>query len=157
MYFCRESVGCFSRRERSAAILTITVERATPKNGHPTAVRRAAFEIGPTAALRSSGIGRNTPPSGNPLITSGTVLDIAHLGYFRTNLQTGQPYALFLIHDQRIIAVSSDGQFVKDGNIPFFAFILRGRRKALRSQSPEFPLSLPYHPPDGATDRLRPT
>jgi hypothetical protein len=42
----RRSVGCFSRRERSAAICLITVERATQKNSQLAAARRVALKMG---------------------------------------------------------------------------------------------------------------
>jgi hypothetical protein len=42
----RRSVGCFSRRERSAAIWIITVERATRKNSQLAAARRVALKMG---------------------------------------------------------------------------------------------------------------
>jgi hypothetical protein len=42
----RRSVGCFSRRERSAAIWIITVERATQKNSQLAAARRVALKMG---------------------------------------------------------------------------------------------------------------
>src|SRR3984893_3177985 len=60
----RRSVGCFSRRERSAAICIITVERATRKNRQPAAARRVAFKMG--RLLRCSSVTyryRNAPSS----------------------------------------------------------------------------------------------
>src|SRR5271169_1367683 len=42
----RRSVGCFSRRERSAAIWIITVEGATQKNSQLAAARRVALKMG---------------------------------------------------------------------------------------------------------------
>src|SRR5580700_1626319 len=48
--FCRRSVGCFSRRERSAHIFVIRVERATRKQ--PTGPGpEGCDENGPAAAL----------------------------------------------------------------------------------------------------------
>jgi hypothetical protein len=44
--FRRRSVGWFSRRERSAAIWIITVERATRKNSQLAAARRVALKMG---------------------------------------------------------------------------------------------------------------
>jgi hypothetical protein len=44
--FRRRSVGCFSRRERSAHIWIDTVERATRKNSQPAAARRVALNMG---------------------------------------------------------------------------------------------------------------
>src|SRR6478736_1638967 len=42
----RRSVGCFSRRERSAHICVIRVERATRKNSQLAAARRVALKMG---------------------------------------------------------------------------------------------------------------
>ena len=42
----RRSVGCFSRRERSAHIFVIRVERATRKNSQLAAARRVALKMG---------------------------------------------------------------------------------------------------------------
>ena len=44
--FRRRSVGCFSRRERSAVIWIIPVERATRKNSQLAAARRVALKMG---------------------------------------------------------------------------------------------------------------
>src|SRR6202521_4681176 len=44
--FCRRSVGCFSRRERSAHIFVIRVERATRKNSQLAPAQRVAMKIG---------------------------------------------------------------------------------------------------------------
>ena len=44
--FRRRSVGCFSRRERSAHICVIRVERATRKNSQLAAARRVALKMG---------------------------------------------------------------------------------------------------------------
>ena len=41
--FCRRSVGCFSRRERSAHICIIRVERATRKNSQLAPAQRVAI------------------------------------------------------------------------------------------------------------------
>src|ERR1700693_2614596 len=49
--FCRRSVGCFSRRERSAHICVIRVERATRKNSQLAPAQRGCDENGPAAAL----------------------------------------------------------------------------------------------------------
>jgi hypothetical protein len=43
---CRRSVGCFSRRERSAHICVIRVERATRKNSLLAPARRVAMKMG---------------------------------------------------------------------------------------------------------------
>src|SRR5580658_6902274 len=44
--FCRRSVGCFSRRERSAHIRVIRVERATRKNSQLAPAQRVAMKMG---------------------------------------------------------------------------------------------------------------
>src|ERR1700681_2140103 len=44
--FCRRSVGCFSRRERSAHIFVIRVERATRKNSQLAPAQRVAMKMG---------------------------------------------------------------------------------------------------------------
>src|ERR1700726_5032291 len=44
--FCRRSVGCFSRRERSAHIFVIRVERATRKNSQLAPAQRVAIKMG---------------------------------------------------------------------------------------------------------------
>src|ERR1700757_5169416 len=44
--FRRRSVGCFSRRERSAHICVIRVERGTRKNSPLAAARRVALKMG---------------------------------------------------------------------------------------------------------------
>src|SRR5271165_1501115 len=44
--FCRRSVGCFSRRERSAHIRIIRVERATRKNSQLAPAQRVAMKMG---------------------------------------------------------------------------------------------------------------
>jgi hypothetical protein len=49
--FRRRSVGCFSRRERSAHICVIRVERAMRKNSQLAAAREGCVENGPAAAL----------------------------------------------------------------------------------------------------------
>ena len=49
----RRSVGCFSRRERSAAIWIIAVERATRKNSQPAAAHRVALKMGRPRAQKS--------------------------------------------------------------------------------------------------------
>src|SRR5271169_5283340 len=54
----RRSVGCFSRRERSAAIWIITVERATQKNSQLAAARRVALKMG--RLLRCSSVTSST-------------------------------------------------------------------------------------------------
>ena len=43
--FCRGSVGCFSRRERSAHIFVIPVERATRKNSQLAPAQRVAMKM----------------------------------------------------------------------------------------------------------------
>ena len=43
---CRRSVGCFSRRERSAHIFVIRVERATRKNSQLAPAQRVAMKMG---------------------------------------------------------------------------------------------------------------
>ena len=48
---CRRSVGCFSRRERSAHIFVIRVERATQKNSQLAPAQRVAMKMGRAAAL----------------------------------------------------------------------------------------------------------
>ena len=60
---------------------------------------------------------------------------IAYRGYFGTDLKTGPRYALFLIGDARIIAVSSDRHFLHRCNIPFFAFHIPGHKKRLKPRS----------------------
>src|SRR5580692_2145534 len=44
--FCRRSVDCFSRRERSAHIFVVRVERATRKNSQLAPARRVAMKMG---------------------------------------------------------------------------------------------------------------
>src|ERR1700726_2123560 len=77
--FCRRSVGCFSRRERSAHIFVIRVERATRKNSQLAPAQRVAMKMG--RRLRCSVARRSRidldmlPPSASP---ARTALPAAH-------------------------------------------------------------------------------
>src|SRR6202043_307939 len=74
--FCRRSVGCFSRRERSAHIFVIRVERATRKNSPLAPAQRVAMKMG--RRLRCSSVTyrfRYAPSSASP---ARTALPAAH-------------------------------------------------------------------------------
>src|SRR5277367_6330807 len=78
--FRRRSVGCFSRRERSAHIGVIRVERATRKNSQLAAARRVALKMG--RRLRCSSVTyrfRYAPSSrlaGGPFLTQRNSRDL---------------------------------------------------------------------------------
>src|SRR5580693_3959139 len=74
--FCRRSVGCFSRRERSAHIWFIRVERATRKNSQLAPARKVAMKMG--RRLRCSSVtyrSRYAPSTASP---ARTALPAAH-------------------------------------------------------------------------------
>jgi hypothetical protein len=74
--FCRRSVGCFSRHERSAHIRVIRVERATRKNSQLAPAQRVAMKMGRRPHCSSVTYRfRYAPSSANP---ARTALPAAH-------------------------------------------------------------------------------
>src|ERR1700724_1837896 len=99
--FCRRSVGCFSRRERSAHIFVIRVERATRKNSQLAPAQRVALKMGRRRRCSSVTYQFRYAPSyrqsGSDRLAGGPFLKQRHHHYMRDGalgISHGPPVSL---------------------------------------------------------------